>query len=80
MIGEYAKSYEHNGGPQAFFMLAQDAVDVLAGKQDAELLVSDKQAAGAIGIIAALMDVRVSVDGLTAAVRELVEEVSAQQP
>jgi hypothetical protein len=80
VIGEYAKSYEHDAGLQAFFMLAQDAIDVLAGKPDADLLISDKQAAGAIGIIAALMDVRLSVDRLTAAVRELTEEVGASQP
>lgn len=75
LLGQYAKAYEHDGpGPQNFFMLAQDAVDVLADNPS-DLLVTDKQSAAAIGVIAALMDVRAAVDALTGAVRELTEEV-----
>jgi hypothetical protein len=79
VISEYAKLYEHDAGLQAFFMLAQDAIDVLADKPDPGLLVSDKQSAGTIGMIAALMDLRHSVDSLTAAVQEVAQELGCRE-
>jgi hypothetical protein len=83
VIAEYAQAFDEPEAPQGFFMLAQDAIDELAGRNG--LILKDPAAAGPIGIIAALMDLRLSVDQLAKALRDnagqasgLLEEINQE--
>lgn len=78
VFGEYADAYRDHDG--SFFQIAQDAVDVLAGKHPTGLQGTDPDAAGQIGVIAALMHLAVVVNNVGEKIDRLAAAPTSPEP